>query len=99
MRVPMTVAGTLHPYLAARAVFRLVKQGVFAPGSGGDGHVSSRVASLAMPGLGTGVGGVPPRACARQVRLAYEQIALGRVPRHASLAAALHAHLRAVQNG
>lgn len=95
MRVPMTVAGTLNPYLAARAVFRLVKQGVFAPGSGGEGHVSSRVASLAMPGLGTGVGGVPPLACARQVRLAYEQIALGRVPRHGSLAEALTAHLQA----
>lgn len=95
MRVPMNVAGTAHPYLAARAVFRLVKQGVFAPGSGGEGHVSSRVSSVAMPGLGTGVGGVAARACARQVRLAYEQIVLGRVPRHPSLADALTAHLQA----
>jgi O-acetyl-ADP-ribose deacetylase (regulator of RNase III) len=95
MRVPMSIAGTLHAYLAARAVFRLVKQGSFAPGSGGEGRVSSRVASLAMPGLGTGVGGVPPETCARQVRLAYEQTILGRVPRYASLADALHAHLQA----
>jgi len=99
MRVPMNVAGTLHPYLAARAVFRLVKQGSFAPGSGGEGHVSSRVSSVAMPGLGTGVGGVPPRTCARQVRLAYEQIVLGRMPRYASLADALAAHQQSVSDG
>lgn len=92
MRIPANVAGSAHSYLAARAVFRLVKQGSFAPGSGAEGHVSSRVASLAMPGLGTGVGGVPPRACARQVRIAYEQIVLGRVPRYASLAEATDAH-------
>jgi O-acetyl-ADP-ribose deacetylase (regulator of RNase III) len=94
MRVPMNVAGTLHPYLAARAVFRLVKQGVFAAGSGAEGHVSSRVSAVAMPGLGTGVGGVPPQACARQVRWAYEQIVLGRMPRYASLAEALNAQLQ-----
>lgn len=98
MRVPASVAGTLNAYLAARAVFRLVKQGAFAPGSGGSGHVSSRVSELAMPGLGTGVGALPPRLCARQVRLAYEQIVLGRVPRYASLAEAAAAHRRAAEH-
>jgi O-acetyl-ADP-ribose deacetylase (regulator of RNase III) len=97
MRVPMSVTGTMHPYLAARAVFRLVKQGVFAPGSGGEGHVSSRVAAVAMPGLGTGVGRVEPLACARQVRLAYEHIVLGRAPRYASLSHVLAAHLQATR--
>jgi O-acetyl-ADP-ribose deacetylase (regulator of RNase III) len=95
MRVPMSVAGTLNPYLAARAVFRLVKHGAFGPGSGGEGSVTSRVSSLAMPGLGTGVGGVSPRACARQVRIAYEQAVLARLPRYDSLAEALSAHREA----
>jgi O-acetyl-ADP-ribose deacetylase (regulator of RNase III) len=93
MRVPMNVAATVNAYLAARAVFRLLKQGVFAPGSGGEGSVSAQVSSVAMPGLGTGAGAVPPRVCARQVRYAYEQVVLGRLPRHGSLADAVSAHL------
>ena len=92
MRVPMSVAGTAHPFLAARAALRLVKQGHFAPGSGGEGHVSHAVTSLAMPGLGTGTGGVPPRVCAAQVRVAIEEVILGRVHRFADLRAALAAH-------
>jgi O-acetyl-ADP-ribose deacetylase (regulator of RNase III) len=95
MRVPMNVAATVNPYLAARAVFRLLKQGVFAPGSGGEGSVSAQVSSVAIPGLGTGVGAVPPRMCARQVRYAYDQVVLGRLPRHGCLADALSAHLEA----
>lgn len=92
MRVPMTVAGTVNPFLAARAALRLVKQGHFAPGSGGDGHVGHAVTSLAMPGLGTGTGGVPPGVCAAQVRAAIEEVVLGRVPRFPDLRAALAAH-------
>ena len=34
------------------------------------------VSSVAMPGLGTGVGRVPPIQCARQVRAAIEDIIL-----------------------
>lgn len=92
MRVPMNVAGTVNPFLAARAALRLVKQGHFAPGSGGEGHVSHAVTSLALPGLGTGAGGVPPRICAAQVRAAIEEVLLGRVPRFPDLRAALAAH-------
>lgn len=92
MRVPMRIEGTVYPYLAARAALRLVKQGHFAPGSGGEGHVSHAVVSLAMPGLGTGTGGVAPEACAAQVRAAIEEVMHGRVPRFANLAAAVAAH-------
>lgn len=92
MRVPMSVAGTVNPFLAARAVLRLVKQGHFAPGSGGEGHVSHAVTSLALPGLGTGTGGVSPRVCAAQVRAAIEEVLLGRVTRFPDLRAALAAH-------
>lgn len=97
MRVPMSIAGTVQPYLAARAVLRLVKQGRFAPGSGGDGHVSHAVDSVALPGLGTGTGGVSPRDCAHQVRVAIEEVMLGRVPRYPDLRAALAAHAALVR--
>ncbi|HWE91417.1 MAG TPA: macro domain-containing protein [Pseudonocardiaceae bacterium] len=72
MREPSTVlpADTVHPYLAARAVFRLWRNGVLEDGR----PVRSAVRSIAMPGLGTGVGGVPPEACAHQVAAAWDEV-------------------------
>ncbi|GIG67701.1 macro domain-containing protein [Phytomonospora endophytica] len=57
MRVPMRLpADTVNPYLAMRAILRC------AAGLG--------VTSVAVPGLGTGVGGVPAATCARQMAAA-----------------------------
>lgn len=68
--VPMDIDGTIHPYLAARAAFRLWQQ---QPDAG------VRVWHMLMPGLGTGPGRVPAQVCAQQMRRAYDEIILGRV--------------------
>lgn len=67
MRVPMILRDSVHPYLAARAVFLLAAR-------------HPEVLTIAMPGLGTGVGQVPPDVCARQVRAAYEDVLRPRFP-------------------
>ncbi|PRX47895.1 O-acetyl-ADP-ribose deacetylase (regulator of RNase III) [Prauserella shujinwangii] len=67
-------ADTVHPYLAARAVFLLWRDGRLE--SGGD--VRAAVDTIAMPGLGTGVGGVAPETCARQVAAAWDEVFAGR---------------------
>jgi O-acetyl-ADP-ribose deacetylase (regulator of RNase III) len=78
MRVPMVLTDTVNPYLAARAVLLLVKHGTVPAGVLAGERVSTVVTSLAFPGLGTGVGGVGPETCARQVRAAIEEVVLGR---------------------
>ena len=61
---------TVHPYLAARAVFRMWRDGRLDDGR----PVRSVVSAIAMPGLGTGVGGVAPEVCARQVMAAWDEV-------------------------
>lgn len=61
---------TVHPYLAARAVFRMWRDGRLDDGR----PVRSVVSAIAVPGLGTGVGGVPPAVCARQVMAAWDEV-------------------------
>jgi O-acetyl-ADP-ribose deacetylase (regulator of RNase III) len=72
MREPATTlpSDTVHPYLAARAVFRMWHDGRVEDGR----PVSGVVHSIAMPGLGTGVGGVSPETCARQVAAAWDEL-------------------------
>jgi O-acetyl-ADP-ribose deacetylase (regulator of RNase III) len=62
-------ADTVHPYLAARAVFRKWRDGLLD-----HGPVRESVDTIAMPGLGTGVGGVDPATCARQVAAAWDEV-------------------------
>ncbi|WP_245533418.1 macro domain-containing protein [Actinoalloteichus spitiensis] len=61
---------TVHPYLAARAVLRLWAEGLLESGM----PVRHAVRSVAMPGLGTGVGGVAPETCARQIAAAWDEV-------------------------
>ncbi|MCC7450544.1 MAG: macro domain-containing protein [Anaerolineae bacterium] len=64
MRVPMVLCRTSsNPYLAMRAVLLLIKFGTLADGS----PVKDVVQTVAVPGLGTGVGEVPPSICANQM--------------------------------
>jgi O-acetyl-ADP-ribose deacetylase (regulator of RNase III) len=79
MRVPMRLAESVNPYLAARAVFLLVWYGTFPDGA----PVHDQVSSVAMPGLGTGVGRVSAAVCAHQVRRAIDDVLLDgyRMPR------------------
>ncbi|GHG05437.1 MULTISPECIES: macro domain-containing protein [Amycolatopsis] len=62
-------ADTVHPYLAARAVFLTWRDGRLD-----HGPVRAFVDTIAMPGLGTGVGGVAPATCARQVAAAWAEV-------------------------
>jgi O-acetyl-ADP-ribose deacetylase (regulator of RNase III) len=61
---------TVHPYLAARAVLRLWRDGSFDDGK----PIRSTVKTIALPGMGTGVGGVAPQTCARQVIAAWDEV-------------------------
>jgi O-acetyl-ADP-ribose deacetylase (regulator of RNase III) len=77
MRVPMILENTVNPYLAARAVFLLIMYGTFPYGVALAGKpVRNMVGRVAFPGLGTGVGRVPPEICARQVRAAIEDVCM-----------------------
>ena len=78
MRVPMLLKNTVNPYLAARAVFLLVKHGKFREGPLVGEAISDVVHKVAFPGLGTGVGGVGPNTCANQVRRAIEDVVQGK---------------------
>ena len=71
MRKPATVlpTDTVHPYLAARAVFRLWQLGRVEDGR----PVRRVISSIGLPGLGTGVGHVDPLTCARQVAAAWDE--------------------------
>lgn len=66
MRVPESVANTLNAYHAFRAVLLAVMKH--------NATASAPISSLLVPGLGTGVGGMEPRRCAAQMRMAYDQV-------------------------
>jgi len=76
MRVPIVLNSSINAYLAARAVFLLIRDGVIPSGEHSGVPVREFVSSVALPGLGTGVGRVPPVQCAKQVRAAIEDIVL-----------------------
>ncbi len=63
-------ADTVHPYLAARAMLRLWSGAVLDNGT----PVRQVVRSIALPGLGTGVGGAAPELCAKQVAAAWDEV-------------------------
>jgi O-acetyl-ADP-ribose deacetylase (regulator of RNase III) len=70
MRVPMSIPDTVNVYLATRAAMILVKYGELDDGT----KVNGAVKTLAMPGMGTGIGRVSPRIAARQMKDAIEDI-------------------------
>jgi len=92
MRVPTILKDTVNPYLATRALLLLVKHGTFRDGPLKGEPIGDAVQSLALPGLGTGVGKVAPEVCARQVRAAIEEVLLERNPFPESWDEAQHRH-------
>ncbi|MEM6803832.1 MAG: macro domain-containing protein [Bacteroidota bacterium] len=70
MRHPMTINRTPNVYLAMRAILLLAEYGRLDSGD----LVKEKVKSIAMPALGTGVGQVKPMVCARQMRIAWEDV-------------------------
>ncbi|WP_424923327.1 macro domain-containing protein [Actinocrispum wychmicini] len=63
-------ADTVHPYLAARGLFRLWQNGLLDDGV----LIRDVVHSIGLPGLGTGTGDVSPETCARQVMAAWDEV-------------------------
>jgi O-acetyl-ADP-ribose deacetylase (regulator of RNase III) len=70
MRTPMTITRGPNVYQAMKALLVLVRYGRLLTGE----PVREAVKTLAVPGLGTGVGQVRPLVCARQMRLAWEDV-------------------------
>jgi O-acetyl-ADP-ribose deacetylase (regulator of RNase III) len=71
MRVPMILGHeSVNVYLATRAVLLLIKYGKFNDST----LVSEKVKSVVFPGMGTGVGKVPPEICARQMKQAIQDV-------------------------
>jgi O-acetyl-ADP-ribose deacetylase (regulator of RNase III) len=78
MRMPMDIKETINPYLAARATLLLWKYGHFRDGPHGGAPIANVIKTIALPGLGTGVGSVDPDVCARHVRGAIDDVVLER---------------------
>jgi O-acetyl-ADP-ribose deacetylase (regulator of RNase III) len=70
MRVPGTVAATINAYLSMRAALVAVLRF--------NAERGQRIGSLAVPGLGTGVGGIHPEEAAEQMLAAYVNVVQGR---------------------
>lgn len=94
MRVPMPLRDSVNPYLAARAAFLLLRDGQLELSDGDRRPVSEVVQTLALPGLGTGVGQLSPEASAHQLRVAIDEVLLGDRNPPRSLAEASRRHQR-----
>jgi O-acetyl-ADP-ribose deacetylase (regulator of RNase III) len=92
MRVPMVLPETVNPYLAMRAVLTLVKYKSFLSGTYKGQAISERIETVALPGLGTGVGRVAFNTCAHQVRQAIDDILLEKYTMPQSWAEASERH-------
>ena len=92
MRVPMVLRDSVNAYLAARAVFLLLAKGCFVSGQYKGNKVADHVPTVALPGLGTGVGKIGFNTCAHQVRTAINDILLGQYTMPQSWAEASERH-------
>lgn len=70
MRVPMILQNSANVYLATRALLLLLRYGSFTDSI----PIAEKVKTVAIPGMGTGVGRVPVHICARQMKQAFEDI-------------------------
>ncbi len=92
MRVPMILGQeSVNVYLATRAVLLLVLKGQLEDGT----PIRNVVRRVAIPGMGTGTGHVPPDICARQMKQAVEDYLYDgyQFPRSWSEAKQRHQHL------
>jgi len=67
MRVPDDVSRTTNAYVAFRAILLSVRRHNAIEGM-------KQIRSLLCSGLCTGIGAMPPRRCAAQMRIAYRQL-------------------------
>lgn len=75
MRAPSEIIGTANAFLAFRGALLAVLRH--------NASEAQKIETILCPGLGTAIGRLSPVACARQMRAAWERIALGNrfVPR------------------
>lgn len=92
MRVPMILHETVNPFLAARAIFNLVKHKTFLSGSHKNQPIAEHIQTVALPGLGTGVERVGFNTCAHQVRAAIDDVLLEKYTMPQSWAEASERH-------
>ena len=83
MRVPMPIRESINAYLAMKALLCAVLAH----------REEISIASVAIPGLGTGVGNMSPAVAAAQMWMAYEEIVLGVKRWPADFATAQRQHL------
>lgn len=81
MRVPMVLGGnSVNTYLAAKAALR-------------EALKYPQIQSIAFPGMGTGVGMVPPELCAIQMLQAFKDVLYPSFPQSWRAAQVSHIHL------
>jgi O-acetyl-ADP-ribose deacetylase (regulator of RNase III) len=68
MRVPMVLTESVNAYLATRAALLCALRH--------PGEHPGKISRLAFPGMGTGVGQLSPNTCARQMRVAIDDVLL-----------------------
>jgi len=89
MRTPTSVDRTLNAYLAMRAILLAVLRF--------NQKHSHAIKSIAIPGLGTAVGRMPADRCARQMRAAYDSVAVAAVREFTSLREARCAEMKLLE--
>ncbi|KAL6063228.1 Appr-1-p processing protein [Balamuthia mandrillaris] len=90
MRVPDDVRETPNAYLAFRATLLAVREHNKQVSSGQ--KEGTPIGSILCCGLGTAIGRMPAETCALQMLRAYENVVLGKVFPHSSLAGFQHEH-------
>jgi O-acetyl-ADP-ribose deacetylase (regulator of RNase III) len=81
MRVPMVLAGnSINSYLATKAAFYEAKK-------------NKKIDSIVFPGMGTGVGMVPPYLCAIQMLQAFKDVLYPSFPKSWRESQVKHIHL------
>jgi len=70
MRVPMRLKESVNVYLATRAVFLTIDE---------FNDETHHIGSVVIPGMGVGSGKMPYEVAAKQMRVAYESIILGKL--------------------
>ena len=65
MRVPLILKNTVNVYLSSKAIFGLLKN-------------ETRIKTITISGLGTGVGQLPFNVCAKQMKQAYDDVWLNK---------------------
>lgn len=89
MRTPANVSNTLNAYLAMRAILIAVLRF-------NQTHTGA-IKSVVIPGLGTAVGKMPASRCARQMRVAYDNVFGGQACNFTSLREARRAELKLLE--